>query len=232
MKYSWLLFDADETLLDFTNASKRSFFQSFKDIDQECSEEIFEIYEEINAQVWKDFSMEKIDAVELRDRRFTLLFEELEIDGIKGREFNDIYLQNLIHATELYHGVNELLEDLKQEFTISLITNGLQEVQRPRLRKTGIYDHFDSIVVSDEIGIAKPQTGFFEYAHQTISTNIPKDKMLVIGDNLHSDIQGGINYGVDTCWIHGGKTNDSDIVPTHDIEHISHFSDLISSLKD
>ncbi len=225
--YSWLLFDADNTLLDFSQACRDAFWQSFQDFKIKCSDEIFEVYEEINKEVWKRFEKGEIDSVTLRSLRFSLLFQEIRIGHINAFLFNKSFLENLVHVSELYNGVKELLTSLKTEHKISIVTNGLKEVQRPRLSRLAITDFFDSIIVSDEIGVAKPDERYFEHVMKTIPTPPSKDQILMIGDNLHSDIIGGKNFGLDTCWITHGRENNTGIDPTFSIEKVHDIVDYL-----
>ena len=119
----------------------------------------------------------------------------------EGFEFNAKYLSNLVKHTTVRPEVINMLTKLKAHFKMSIITNGLKEVQRPRLDKCLMTHLFDSIIVSDEIGAAKPDLAFFDVAIKSIPITIKKDKILVIGDSLKSDIAGGINYGLKTCLI-------------------------------
>ena len=207
MKISWLLFDADNTLLDFTSASKASLWQSFEDYHLECDDQIYATYKEINSAVWSEFERGDITAVELRRKRFDVLFNAKNIKGIDPSQFSSSFLNNLILKSESYSGVDSLLASLRTKFRVSLVTNGLKEVQRPRLEKLNLTKYFDSIVVSDEIGVAKPDQKFFDHTFRSIDNPPPKSEVLIIGDNPISDIQGGQDYGIRTCWVSNGRSN-------------------------
>jgi len=226
-KYKWLLFDADNTFLDFASASKKSLFTTCSDYDLECGEDIYKTYKTENAKVWESFERKEITALELRSLRFAKFFSAINIDGIDPFEFNAQYLLNLIDVSEAYEGAIKFLEDLAPHYTMTVITNGLKEVQRPRLTKLQMNHIFDSIVVSDEIGVAKPDIKFFEYSYKTIPNPPQKSEVLVIGDNLKSDIVGGINFGVDTCWISHNKQNTSPIKPTFTIDKLFDLTQIL-----
>ncbi len=226
-KYKWLLFDADNTFLDFTSASKKSLFKTCADYGLNCDENIYKIYKIENVKVWESFENKEITALELRSLRMKKFFSAVQIEGIDPFEFNAQYLQNLIELSEAYEGAIEFLEKLKPRHTMSVITNGLKEVQRPRINKLQMSHIFDSIIVSDEIGVAKPDIKFFEYSYNTISNPPPKSEILVIGDNLNSDILGGNNFGVDTCWISHNKQNNSFIKPTYTVDKLFDLSTFL-----
>ena len=111
---------------------------------------------------------------------------------------------------------------------MSIVTNGLKEVQRPRAIRLKLQQYFASMIVSDEIGIAKPDIRYFEYAYGTLKNPPPKSEILMVGDSLHSDIQGGINFGITTCWVSHGRINETAIQPDY---KISNFLELSSVLN-
>jgi len=226
MKYKWLLFDLDNTILDFSSASKVSLFQSLEQCGIMCDEKMYKDYKVENGKVWHSFEQKEIDTDELRKIRFKSFFEMYAIKE-DPFEFNKLYLENIVKNSDIYPGAKALLQQLKKEYKLSIVTNGLKEVQRPRMRKTEIYDLFDSIVVSDEIGVAKPDGQFFEIANASLDIDFQKSEMLMIGDSLKSDILGGNNYGVDTCWLSHGKKNESEILSTHTINTVHDLPEVL-----
>jgi YjjG family noncanonical pyrimidine nucleotidase len=231
MNIKWLMFDADNTLLDFKKACDEGLRKTFEDFDDECTPEIAVLYEKINAEVWHDFESGMIDAHELRSLRFERLFEAIETRPADPYRFNARYLENLVFLSEPYDGLVAFLSALKPNYRISLITNGLKEVQRPRLSRLGLNHHFDSIVVSDEIGVAKPDAAFFEYAYRDIPHEIEKNEVMVVGDNIKADIGGGKDYGFKTCWVHHGKENLTEIEPDFMIHGIHEFDRVLPSIS-
>lgn len=224
---TWLLFDADNTLLDFTQASKDALWATFQQNERTCDEDIYQTYKRVNHTVWTAFEKGKIDALTLRFQRFELLFDEIQERHLSAHDFNRQYLQNLIHSSEAYAGVFELMYNLKKQYRLSLVTNGLKEVQRPRLERLNMTHFFDSIVVSDEIGVAKPHVDYFNYVYESIPNPPDKSQILMIGDNLHSDIVGGNDFGVKTCWISHGKENTTQIQPDYEIPTIAHIENIL-----
>lgn len=228
MKYRWLLFDLDNTLIDFKHTSHKALEASFKHFNLKLTEEAYNTYKTINADVWKAFEKNEIDAISLRRKRFADTLSALSIDGIDPLDFNKAYMQYLVDFSYAYEGVLPFLKELKKDYKISIITNGLKEAQRPRLKITQLYDLFDSIVVSDEIGIAKPDKAFFDYTLQSLKHNFDKSEILVIGDNLNSDILGAQNAKLPSCWISQGKENSSKIIPTHSISHVLELTQVLT----
>ena len=161
MQYKWLLFDADNTLMDFDAASKTAMRLTFEHFGQHMTEDNYKVYKSVNHQVWVEFEEGKIDTVTLRSKRFELLFDWLNIRPASAEDFSTKYLDELSHNNSPYDGVEDLLHSLKEEYKVSIITNGLKEVQRPNYNRRGWDKIFDSIIVSDEIGAQKPHQRFF-----------------------------------------------------------------------
>ncbi len=225
--FKWLLFDADNTLLDFTKASKNALFQTFQSFDGTCNEQIYVRYKKINASLWGQFEEERISSDELRIKRFELLFRELDKRSWSPTLFSRRYLENLVLASELYDGVIDMLGDLKGKYKLSIVTNGLKDVQRPRFHRLSIMSFFDSVIVSDEIGVAKPNAAFFDHVYGSIPEPPPRSEVLIIGDNLNSDIAGGLNYGLQTCWVSHGKENKSSFQPHFQIPSVKELSSVL-----
>jgi len=218
--FQWLMFDFDNTLTDFHEASLLSFEQTFKDYELKYDPDYYKVYEKVNAKIWDQFERKLITTEDIRKQRFKLFFEEIKLENIDGYEFNAQYLSNIVQFTTIRPEVVSLLKKLRQNYKLSIITNGLKEVQRARLDKCGITDLFDSIIVSDEIGVAKPDKLFFDYTMKSISTKIDKNKILVIGDSLKSDIAGAKLYKLKSCLISKKKHEDNvaDIIISDVIE--------------
>ena len=120
-----------------------------------------------------------------------------------------------------------LIEDWSGQFNMTLVTNGLKEIQRARLAKSDLGKYFHHVVISDEIGVAKPHAGFFDHVFEKIKFP-KKDKVMIIGDSLNSDIRGGNDYGIDTCWLNmNGKISPEDNVPTFTIGKLEELHMLL-----
>ena len=205
MSYTWLLFDADDTLFDYPLAEGKALRSTFEHFGQVYRSEYLRIYQIFNRQVWAEFERGATTALELRLKRFRLLFDEIGI-SLNLQDFSQRYLENLAHTSDLFPGTAELLQTLTGRYHIALVTNGLKEVQRLRLENSAIRPFIEKIFISEEIGVAKPAAGFFEAVFQEIGLPL-KNQVLIIGDSVTSDMQGGINYGIDTCWFNpAGKT--------------------------
>jgi len=227
MRYNWLFFDADNTLFDFDAAAKTAFRQMLEQLEIDHIPEHFAQYKIINARCWRKFEDGQITAEELRYERFADFFTEIKIER-DPLEANTCYLKRLSEQATLLDGAQNLLDRLKAKgYQMVIITNGLKEVQRPRLAKAALHAYFKAIVVSDEIGHSKPDAAFFDYAFQQIA-HPEKTETLVIGDNLNSDIRGGSEYGLDTCWYNPHrKENVTSIHPTFEIQQLRQLESLL-----
>lgn len=224
MKYDWIFFDADGTLFDYEFAEISALKSSFENFGIEFNDTILKQYKIANSKLWKLFETGDINTQLLRVKRFDDLFTKLNLN-IDPQMISDFYLLQLSKQTKLLDGSEELLQKLYGKVKMLLVTNGLKEVQRPRFSASSIIKYFEDIVVSDEIGVAKPQKEYFDYAFN-LAGNPPKEKVLMVGDSLSSDIKGGNDYGIDTCLLHK-KSGHLKIQPKLKISDILELLDLL-----
>ncbi len=227
MKYKVILFDADGTLFDFDRAEKFALSESFRHFGASYNEPLhLKIYNDINTQVWSELEEHKISADELKTERFRRYFNEVDLT-LDAQAFSDFYLNALSQGSFLLNGAEDLVVQLAKHYKLVLLTNGLTSVQHPRFRVSPVYKYFSAIVVSEDIGVAKPQPGIFEYALKQID-HTEKISTLIVGDNLKSDIQGGINFGIDTCWFNpDSKENKTGIKPTYAIDRLDKLNAIL-----
>ena len=197
-EYNTLLFDIDGTLLDFKKAENYALHKTFIDHQLELTDEIFEIYETINKKLWKNFELGLIDKNTVVYTRFVKLFEQLKINE-DGVAFEDEYQKNLGDGAYLIEYALEILNELYKEYDLYVVTNGVARTQYNRLDLLDLRKYFKKIFISEEIGYQKPKIEFFDFCFKHIK-NFDKGKTLIIGDSLSSDMQGGINAKIDTCW--------------------------------
>lgn len=199
MGYTWLLFDADGTLFDYDKAEEKALSATFVEMGIPFEDTYGPFYRRFNADVWKEFEAGQTTAKRLRVERFERLFAAAGIQA-DADEFGRRYLPNLARGSDLMPGAVETLAALKPRFRMALITNGLKDVQRPRLERSKIAGFFEAVAISEEIGVAKPHAAYFDALFVQIGSP-PRSQALVIGDGLTSDIQGANDYGLDACWF-------------------------------
>jgi 2-haloacid dehalogenase len=228
VKYKWLLFDADGTLFDYDKAEALALRSTFQALGWAYEARYAQVYRRINGEIWLDFENGKISQERLRTRRFELLFDAIGIECDPG-EFSGRYLANLALGTYLIEGAEDVVKSLHGRVGLLLITNGLAEVQRPRFARSSVGQYFSVVVISEEVGAAKPDTAIFEVAFAKM--DFPKkEDVLIVGDSLTSDIKGGHNYGIDTCWFNPErKASDSDVVARYEIGELEELLLLLES---
>ena len=225
-KYSFLLFDADNTLLDFDENERVSLSKAFDRFGIPCDGKTVSLYHDINLMYWRLLAENKIGKEELLIKRFETLFEHI---GIKADPFavENFYREQLGQGCQVVPGALEVCRKLKGEYKLYVITNGVAKTQHSRLKGSGFEGLMDGIFISDEIGYDKPDVRFFEYVRDHIE-GFEKQKALVIGDSLFSDIRGGVDFGLDTCYLNAyHKPNTTKTIPTYEIQDIVELLEIL-----
>lgn len=202
MHYQWLLLDADGTLFDYDRAEMQALRTTFEAAGHPFQASYSEAYRRINAGIWREFELGQITQELLRTRRFERLFDQVGLD-LDLEPFSSAYLRNLALGVDLVDGAEELLRALHGCIGLALITNGLQDVQRPRLERSTIGGYFDVVVISEEVGAAKPDPAIFDVALARMGQP-RRDQVLMVGDSLTSDVAGASRSGIDACWFNPG----------------------------
>jgi 2-haloacid dehalogenase len=225
MTYTWLLFDADGTLFDYDQAEAYAFRTALAQLGQPFEPHYLTEYRRINHALWLELEQGTIDQVTLRTRRFELLLAAINIKADAG-DFSARYTTNLANSTFLITGAEETVKALAQACHLAIITNGLADVQRSRFARSAIAPYIKEIIISEEVGAAKPAPAFFDVAFTRMGCPA-KSEALVIGDSLSSDIQGGLNYGLDTCWFNPAGQVNGRIEYTFEIQRLAELPGLL-----
>jgi putative hydrolase of the HAD superfamily len=200
MAYRLLIFDADGTLYDYDRAERYALSAALRDLDIFFDEErMVPIYRRINGAIWRAFENGEILQSDISTRRFSEFLRELGI-AADIQLLSSSYLQHLGEADFLISGAEGIVSELAPRYSMAIVTNGLSRVQRGRFGRSGIIAHFHPIVISDEVGVQKPDPRIFDHVFENYP-GIPRHEILMIGDSLTSDIAGGVAAGIDTCWI-------------------------------
>ncbi len=198
MRYDYILFDADGTLLDFHRSESEALFEAMKMHGIEPSEERVRLYSGINDSLWKKLERGEIEKRVLLYHRFELFLEALGIDDDAKQMARD-YMNALSQKGYLLDGAEEMCRLLGDKVKMYIVTNGVEFIQRGRYARCGIDRYFDGVFISDAIGVEKPSVKYFEYVSEHIE-DFDKSRALIVGDSLTSDMRGGLNFGIDTCW--------------------------------
>jgi 2-haloacid dehalogenase len=202
-RYLWLLFDADGTLFDYDRAESAALGQCLGQIGAEFSPASLAAYRQINSSLWQALERGETTPGALKVRRFELLLRAIGVSHSPAA-FSEMYLEALAGCAELVEGAAELLEELHRCYRLAIVTNGLRAVQRGRLARSRIRDQVEELIISEEIGHAKPAPEFFAAAFARLG-NPSRREVLMIGDNWSSDIVGAAGYGIDACWYNPGR---------------------------
>lgn len=224
-KYDKILLDVDGTLLDFDRSEELGFSVVLKHYGLADSREAKERYHQINREHWEAFETGAMAREDVLTKRFEAFFREYGIE-VKGQEAEDIYREQLNQSAILIPFALELCRCLSEKYEIYVVSNGISKTQSSRLLSSGLSPYFKEIFVSEDAGSQKPQKEFFDYCFSRME-NPDREKMLLVGDSLTSDIRGGNNAGVDTCWYNpAGAVNDKGVsvdYEIHDLKQLLEF---------
>ena len=227
MKYKFLFFDLDHTLLDFDAAEDIALTQLLEEEGVEDIQAYKDYYVPMNKSLWKDLEQKKITKSELINTRFAKLFAHfgIENDGSYLAERYQFFLSKL---GQTFPGVEELLRKLiSQGYELYAATNGITYIQTGRLEQSGIAPYFKEIFISEQLHTQKPDAEFYEKIGARIP-NFDKNQTLMIGDSLSADIQGGNNAGIDTIWYNPHHLeNKTQAQPTYEVHS---YKDLLNCL--
>ncbi|MBN2049087.1 MAG: YjjG family noncanonical pyrimidine nucleotidase [Spirochaetales bacterium] len=216
MGYSYVFFDADNTLLDYDRAEERALSMTLENLDLEATPEMTRMYREINRQVWKEFEEGTMTQVTLRAERFRRFFHTLHLDE-DPQGVSAFYLARLGEGNHLVDGALETVSALASVCTCCIVTNGLADVQRNRFSLSPLLPLMKGLVISEEVGSQKPEEGIFQAAME-LCGDPEKESVLMVGDSLSSDIQGALRFGIDACWFNPKGYSPADgIIPTMEI---------------
>lgn len=227
-KYKNILFDLDNTLLDFNMAERIALIRTLEKMGAGHDESVVKRYSELNKQQWQLLELGKLTRSEVKIRRFKLLFEELLAD-LKAEEAAKIYENNLAIGHYFMKDAIALLETIRRSgsYRMYLVTNGTKRVQESRIASAGIGKYFDGIFISEEMGANKPSKEYFDKCFKQIG-DINIEETVIIGDSISSDILGGINAGISTIWFNPyHEENSSTIKPDIEIDRLCRVAEIL-----
>jgi putative hydrolase of the HAD superfamily len=210
-----VFFDLDHTLWDFEKNSALTFEKIFLENNVDIKiEDFLEVYVPLNLKYWKLYRNEKVSKEELRYARLKKSFDAVNYvisDTLIDKLAID-YIESLADFNHLFEGTFELLDYLKEKYTLHIITNGFEEIQSKKMINSKIHHYFDQVITSESVGLKKPNARVFNFALE--SANAKKENSIMIGDSLEADIQGALSVGLQVihCVFDTASPTDKDIV--------------------
>lgn len=225
LKYDHILFDADDTLFHFDAFSGLQ--QMFGRYQLPFDQDEFKRYQQLNIPLWQQYQDGLISATDLQQRRFEPYATEL---GVSAIQLNNDFLQTMATLCTLLPGARDLLDFLKGKARLGIITNGFTVMQQTRLEHCGVADLFDPLVISEQIGVAKPDPKIFQHAFSRLGEP-DRSRILMVGDNPHSDVLGAQNAGINSCWLNTAALPiPAGIVPTYQIKSLFELPALLQDV--
>ena len=222
--YKYLLFDADNTILDFDAAERLALSDTLLECPLGFSEKVFKRYHEINRLEWEKLERKETTLENLRRDRFISLFCEYGYSGEEGIKASQRYAKSLGKFAPLMPDAYNVLSQLYTKYDIYIVTNGISDVQRSRFSIAGLEKFAKDIFVSEEIGFEKPDKRYFNSVFEKTG-DLEMSHYVIIGDSLTSDIIGAMNCGIDSIWLsYSGKKDER---PTYTVGSLSEILNIL-----
>ena len=229
-KYTTLFIDLDDTLYDFSAASRESFHETYDLLHYERYFNSFEhylsLYEPHNLELWHLYGEGKITKEELNKRRYS---HPLEMVGIHNQKLADTFCREALGRIptkgNLVPGAIELLEYLRPKYAMYILSNGFKELQSRKMRTAGIDSYFDGLILSEDIGVNKPGRALYEHAMQISGAQL--DASLMIGDMFDTDILGAANIGMDSLYFNPRRKSGHPFTPTYEVETLLQIKEIL-----
>jgi len=223
-EWDWILFDADDTLFHFdAYAGLQRLFQQY---DVAFSAEDYQQYQSVNKPLWVEYQNGAITALQLQHQRFQGWADRLKVTP---HDLNSGFLNAMAEICVPLAGAVNLLNSLKGKVKMGIITNGFTALQQIRLERTGFLGYFDLLVISEQVGHAKPHPAIFDYALEKMG-NPSRERVMMVGDNPDSDILGGIRAGLATCWLNAdNRALPEGIEPTWQVSTLRGLEEILNA---
>ena len=229
MKYEFILIDLDQTIFDFRKAEEMALGKTIRAFGLEPTEAVIARYKQINRGLWARLEQGTVTHQQVLEDRFGNLFEAFGMTVDKAA-CSKAYGDGLSERHYYLPGAEEALAALQGKYRLYLASNGTAAVQRRRMDSAELYRFFDDIFISQEIGADKPALAFFEGAFAKIP-GFDRSRAMIVGDSLTSDIRGGNNAGIATCWVNpDGKAHPADIRVDYEIKSLAELPGLLENL--
>jgi len=224
-KYNVLLLDADGTLFDYDKAERSALRDTLQLYGLEFSEKALRQYRQINGELWKQMERGEVSFGAVQSKRFVRFFEAMEFRCDPG-EFNSLYIKQLEKHSFLLDDADLVCAELFKTNALYIATNGIASVQRGRVSRSSLLPYMNGLFISEEIGFPKPHRYFFDFVFSQLG-DVPRSKILIVGDSLSADVAGGHAVGIDTCWYNPKRNSDKgSLRPTYEIGALIELLDI------
>lgn len=223
----FLFLDLDDTILDFQKAERLALAKTLESFGLPPTDTVLARYHAINREHWERLERKELTRQQVLVGRFAALFAEMGLSA-QAEQVARAYEENLSQGHYFLPGAEEALQSLSKKYKLYLASNGTARVQAGRLKSAGIIPYFQEIFVSEEMGYNKPDPAYFDACFARIP-GFRKDRAMMVGDSLTSDILGGIQAGIATCWVNPHHKTGS-IRPDYEIESIVQLEALLKNL--
>ena len=229
-RYKNLFIDLDDTIYDFSAASREAFMETYEllhyDRFFDSFNHYYSIYEPYNLELWHIYGEGKITKEELNKRRYSY---PLEVVGIKDQELADTFCREALGRiptkNRLIDGAIELLEYLRPKYNMYILSNGFKELQSHKMRTAGIDKYFDALILSEDIGVNKPNRELYEYALEKTDSKL--EESIMIGDMFETDIVGAANIGMKQIYFNPKKKESNTFAPTYMVTELLQIKDIL-----
>lgn len=224
--------DLDDTIFDFKACEKTALAQALTLYNIKFTDSDISTYSKINDDMWKMLEVGAISREELKHKRFDIFFSGLNVFDIDTNEFANTYMDRLGYTDSLIVGALDLLNDLSSKYRLYAVTNGYKKNQIGRIKCAKIGKFFKKIFISQEIGHVKPEFEFFDYCFSRVP-NFSRDRSILIGDSLSSDIKGGNLAGIKTIWYNPHYAQipiGCDVLPDFIVNDLNEVVKIVDSL--
>jgi putative hydrolase of the HAD superfamily len=229
-KYRNLFIDLDDTLYDFSAASREAFKETYDLLGYgrffESFGQYMDIYSPHNLMLWGLYGEGKITKEELNRRRYS---HPLETVGVHDQELADTFCREALGRIPtkgpLMPGAMELLEYLRPKYRLFILSNGFKELQSRKMKTAGIDGYFDTLILSEDIGVNKPNRELYEYALQKTGSKV--EESLMIGDMFETDITGAANIGMEQLYYNPKGKNGHPFAPTYEVSHLLQIKEIL-----
>ena len=225
-RYDIILFDADGTLYDFDQSEANALSEVLDVCGLPKDAETIELYHRINDAEWKALERGETTRDVLKIARFEKLKAALSERGVvterTAPEMCEMYVEHLSQQCILFPESEPVCRTLSERAKLYIITNGITHVQLGRFARSPITGYFEDMFISEAMGAVKPERRYFELVFNAIgiSAEEARERTLVVGDSLTSDIAGAVGFGIDSCWYNPKGNDAGDIRPTYTIKSL------------